>query len=117
MVDDSQWDIISIEIMSLYPILGEVFEQTFTRNVYLVDVDGDYIKDLPEYDLDVKYVLYDCSEDFDMPTVFISIDVDQDVYDSIIDLNGDGTHFVVLYQENINTVYNFTLTEIPQNSE
>ena len=85
--------------------------------MYLVDVNGDFVKDLPEYDLDVKYVLYDCSVDFEMPTGFISIDGDQDISDSIIDLYGDGTHFVVLYQETINTVYNFTLTEIPQKYE
>ena len=79
----------------------------------MVDVNGDYIKDLPEYDLDVKYVLYDCSEDFEMLTGFISIDGDQDISDSIIDLYGNGTHFVVLYQENVNTVYTFTLSAIP----
>ena len=103
--------------MALYPILGEVFEQTFTRNVYLVDLNSDYVKDLPEYDLDVKYILYDCSKDFEMPSGFITIEGNQDISDSIIDLNGDGTHFIVLYQENINTVYAFTLSVIPQKYE
>ena len=48
---------------------------------------------------------------------FISIDGDQDISDSIIDLYGNGTHFVVLYQENFNTVYTFNLSAIPQKYE
>ena len=48
---------------------------------------------------------------------FISIDGDQDISDSIIDLYGNGTHFVVLYQENVNTVYTFTLNVISQKYE
>ena len=110
---------IWINITSLYPILGEVYEQSFTRDVYIT-TDLDYplnnrIRDLPEYSQTVNYILYDCSKDFEQPDNFIQAEENSDFSDSVIDFNGQGTHFILFHEEGIDKIYLFNLSNLTQN--
>ena len=51
----------------------EIVEHYFTRSIYLVDADENRQTqvDLSEYDIVAKYVLVDCSMDFELPETFL----------------------------------------------
>ena len=107
---DDDADRIWIEYVGTIPADYEVLELSFSREVYLVEGTSDYTE-LPDYKLQMDYILIDCAYDFEVPTNFLTPVSTSNEADGLLNSGGSGLNFLSFFEEGIQKTYNLILSQ------